>query len=176
MARGRAGLDPRRGQPRLMPHHTADGHPEPSTAERRRLVAIGLLRALAATVVVVAAYYLLPPDLAGISLGVVLAVGLLALTVVVAYQVRAIIRHPHSRLNPGWPPLPGLSWWRKGLHPIQTQSAPNDVICHEPAYPGNRPIRRDADDVVPGVTRVPLVRGGGRCSRRGGLGRILRRG
>ena len=41
------------------------------TAERRRLVAIGLLRALATTVMVVAAYYLLPLDnLAGISLAV----------------------------------------------------------------------------------------------------------
>ena len=38
-------------------------------AERRRLVAIGLLRALATTVMVAAAYYLLPLDnLAGISL------------------------------------------------------------------------------------------------------------
>lgn len=102
MAHGRAGLNPRRGQPRLTLHCTADCHRQPSTAERRRLVAIGLLRALAATVVVVAAYYLLPLDnLAGISLGVVLAVGLLALTVVVAYQVRAIIRHPHSHLTPG---------------------------------------------------------------------------
>ena len=70
------------------------------TAERRRLVAIGLLRALATTIVVVAAYYLLPLDnLAGISLGVALAVGLLALTAVVAYQVRAIIRHPHSAVR-----------------------------------------------------------------------------
>ena len=104
MARGRAGLDQRRGQPWLMLHRTAGCHREPSTAERRRLVAIGLLRALAATVVVVAAYHLLPPDnLASISLGVVLAVGLLAVTVVVAYQVPAIIWHPHSRLTPGWP-------------------------------------------------------------------------
>ena len=64
------------------------------------LVAIGLLRALATTVIVVAAYYLLPLDnLAGISLGVALAVGLLALTAVVAYQVRAIIRHPHSAVR-----------------------------------------------------------------------------
>ena len=40
------------------------------TAERRRLIAIGLLRALATTVLVVAAYYLLPlNNLAGISLG-----------------------------------------------------------------------------------------------------------
>ena len=45
------------------------------TAERRRLVAIGLLRALANTGLVVAAYYLLPLDnLAGISLGIALAV------------------------------------------------------------------------------------------------------
>ena len=69
-------------------------------AVRRRLVAIGLLRALATTVVVVAAYYLLPlNNLAGISLGVTLAVGLLALAAVVAYQVRAIIRHPHSAVR-----------------------------------------------------------------------------
>ena len=70
------------------------------TAERRRLVAIGLLRALANTVLVVAAYYLLPLDnLAGVSLGIALTVGLLALTAVVAYQVRAIIRHPHSAVR-----------------------------------------------------------------------------
>ena len=68
-------------------------------AERRRLVAIGLLRALATTVLVVAAYYLLPLDnLAGLSLALALAVGLLALTAVVAYQVRAIIR-PHSAVR-----------------------------------------------------------------------------
>ena len=70
------------------------------TAARRRLVAIGLLRALATTVIVVAAYYLLPlNNLAGISLGVTLAFGLLALAAVVAYQVRAIIRHPHSAVR-----------------------------------------------------------------------------
>jgi voltage-gated potassium channel len=69
-------------------------------AERRRLVVIGLLRASATTLMVVAAYYLLPLDnLAGISLGIALAVGLLALTAVVAYQVRAIIRHRHSAVR-----------------------------------------------------------------------------
>jgi hypothetical protein len=63
-------------------------------------VAIGLLRALAATVIVVAAYYLLPlNNLAGLSLGVALGFGLLALSAVVAYQVRAIIRHPHSAVR-----------------------------------------------------------------------------
>jgi hypothetical protein len=70
------------------------------TAARRRLVAIGLLRAFATTVIVVAAYYLLPlNNLAGISLGVTLTVGLLVLAAVVAYQVRAIIRHPHSAVR-----------------------------------------------------------------------------
>jgi voltage-gated potassium channel len=69
-------------------------------AERRRFIVIGLLRALATTVLVVAVYYLLPlNNLAGISLGIALAAGLLALTAVVAYQVRAIIRHPHSAVR-----------------------------------------------------------------------------
>ena len=69
-------------------------------AERRRLVALGLLRALATTVLVIAAYYLLPlNNLAGISLGVTLGAGLLALTAVVAFQVRAIIRHRHSAVR-----------------------------------------------------------------------------
>ena len=69
-------------------------------AERRRLVATGLLRALATTVMVVAAYYLLPLDnLAGLSLGVALAVGLFMMTAVVAYQVRAITRHPHPAIR-----------------------------------------------------------------------------
>jgi voltage-gated potassium channel len=68
--------------------------------ERRRLVSIGLLRASATAVVVVAAYYLLPLDnVTGVSLGVALAVGLLVLTAIVAYQVRAIIRHPHSAVR-----------------------------------------------------------------------------
>ena len=69
-------------------------------AQRRRLVAIGLLRASATTIVLIAAYYLLPLDrLSGVSLAVSLVVGLLALTAVAAYQVSAIIRHPHSAVR-----------------------------------------------------------------------------
>jgi voltage-gated potassium channel len=69
-------------------------------AERRRLVAIGLLRASATTIILIAAYYLLPLDrLAGASLAVSLAIGLIALTGIAAYQVRAIIRHPHSAVR-----------------------------------------------------------------------------
>ena len=71
-----------------------------ATAERRWLIAIGLVRALATTVIVIAAYYLPPLNkLTSTSLGVALAAGLLALTAVVAYQVRAIIRHPHSAIR-----------------------------------------------------------------------------
>jgi hypothetical protein len=61
--------------------------------KRRRLIIIGLLRASAVTAALVVAYYLLPLDhLAGVSLGVSLAAGLLALIAMTAYQVRAIIR------------------------------------------------------------------------------------
>ena len=69
-------------------------------AQRRRLLAIGVLRASATTIVLIAAYYLVPLDrLSGVSLAVSLAVGLLALTAIAAYQVRAIIRHPHSAVR-----------------------------------------------------------------------------
>ncbi|GAA5133528.1 potassium channel family protein [Pseudonocardia adelaidensis] len=69
-------------------------------AVRRRLVGICLLRATATTVVLVLAYYLLPLDnVAGVSLALSLAAGLAALTGIVAYQVRAIIRHRHSAIR-----------------------------------------------------------------------------
>jgi voltage-gated potassium channel len=68
--------------------------------EGRRLVAIGLLRAVTIVIVVVGGYYLLPLDnLTGVSLAVALAVGLIALIAIIAYQVRAIIRHPHSAVR-----------------------------------------------------------------------------
>ena len=68
-------------------------------AERRRLVAIGLLRALATTVMVVAAYYLLPLDKPWLTSHWVWPwrPGPLALTAVVAYQVRS--HHPASALS-----------------------------------------------------------------------------
>ena len=78
---------------------TAPIQAEP-TAARRRLMTVGLLRALATIVVVVTAYYVVPLDrLSGVPLGVSLTVGLLALTAVAAYQVIAIIRHPHSAVR-----------------------------------------------------------------------------
>jgi Ion channel len=70
---------------------TAPLHALPA-ARRRRLI-IGLLRASAVTATLVVAYYLLPlAHLSGISLGVSLAAGLLALAAMAAYQLRAITR------------------------------------------------------------------------------------
>ena len=69
-------------------------------AERRRLIALGLTRALAVAIALVALYYLLPLErLAGVPLLVSLGVGLLVLILVTVYQVRAIIhaRHPGTR-------------------------------------------------------------------------------
>jgi signal transduction histidine kinase len=61
-------------------------------AKRRRLIAVALLRSLAAAVVLVALYYLLPLDrLTGVPLGVLLAIGLVVLLAVSAWQVRTII-------------------------------------------------------------------------------------
>jgi signal transduction histidine kinase len=61
-------------------------------AKRRRLIAVALLRSLAAAVVLVALYYLLPLDrLTSVPLGVLLAIGLVVLLAVSAWQVRTII-------------------------------------------------------------------------------------
>jgi divalent metal cation (Fe/Co/Zn/Cd) transporter len=62
-----------------------------ASARRRRLVALGLLRALAAAVVLVALYYLLPLDHIT-SVPLALAGGLLILLVGCAWQLRAIVR------------------------------------------------------------------------------------
>jgi hypothetical protein len=74
--------------------------PPLSPAERRRLIAFGLSRALAVTIALIALYYLVPLErLANIPVVVSLSVGLLVLIFVTAYQVRAIFRarHPATR-------------------------------------------------------------------------------
>jgi voltage-gated potassium channel len=74
--------------------------PALSAAERRRRLAVGLLRASAITVALGAAYYLLPLDrLSSVPMGLTLAVGLLALAAVAAIQVRAVIRSRHPALK-----------------------------------------------------------------------------
>lgn len=69
-------------------------------ARRRRLVTLALLRSLAATLMLVALYYLLPLNrLTRVPLEVLLAVGVLVLVAVSAWQVRAIVgaRYPGVR-------------------------------------------------------------------------------
>jgi voltage-gated potassium channel len=74
--------------------------PALSRAERRRRLALTLARSSAITAVLVAAYYLCPLDrLTDVPLGISLAVGLLALVAVAAYQVRSIIRSRHPALR-----------------------------------------------------------------------------
>jgi hypothetical protein len=65
-------------------------------AERRRLVARGLLRAMAATTVLVVLYFTLPLyHLDRVPIGVSLLVALLILLSVTMWQVRAITRAAH---------------------------------------------------------------------------------
>jgi voltage-gated potassium channel len=82
-------------------HNVTTAHIPPlSAAERRRRLAVGLLRALAITVILVAGYYLLPLDrLASGPMWLILAVGLLALAAVAAIQVRAVIRSQYPALK-----------------------------------------------------------------------------
>jgi hypothetical protein len=80
------------------------GRNERAPAKGRRLVGLGLLRSLAATVALVALYYLLPLDrMKNVSLALV--AGLLILLAVTVWQVRAIIRGqvsgPASCRGPG---------------------------------------------------------------------------
>ena len=71
---------------------------ELTPAERRRRIALGLLRAFATTVVLVTLYYLLPLDHLD-NVPVVLAAGLLILAAVILVQLRVIskARYPNLR-------------------------------------------------------------------------------
>ena len=74
--------------------------PALSAAQRRRLLTAGLLRALAITVILGAGYYLLPLHrLSSVPIGLTLALGMLALVVVAAIQVRAVIRSRYPALK-----------------------------------------------------------------------------
>ncbi len=70
------------------------------TRRRSRMILMTLLRALASTVALVAIYYLLPLDRTSIGVTVgILALGLLALVGLVAFQVRSIIRATYPALK-----------------------------------------------------------------------------
>jgi voltage-gated potassium channel len=73
-------------------------HNELSPVRRRRLFGLGLLRALATTVVLVALYYLLPLDHIK-NVPLTLAAGIVILLVVAIWQVRAIIRARYPALR-----------------------------------------------------------------------------
>ena len=71
-----------------------------SPAQRRRRLAVGLLRASAITVVLVAVYYVAPLDrLSDVPLWLTLAIGLLVLATVASYQIKAITRSRHPALK-----------------------------------------------------------------------------
>jgi voltage-gated potassium channel len=71
---------------------------ELTPARRRQRIALGLLRALATTVVLVALYYLLPLDHLN-NVPLVLAAGVLILLAVTLVQLRAIIRARYPALH-----------------------------------------------------------------------------
>jgi voltage-gated potassium channel len=69
---------------------------------RRRQIALGVLRSLAASVVLVAVYYVLPLDrLAGVPLAVILVVGVAVLLAMAAWQLRLILRARYPGLQAG---------------------------------------------------------------------------
>ena len=71
-----------------------------SAAQRRRRLAVALLRSLAVTVLLVALYYLAPLDrLSKVPLWLTLAVGLLLLTTAASYQVKAVSRSRHPAVR-----------------------------------------------------------------------------
>ena len=69
---------------------------------RRRQVVFGVLRSLAASVVLVTVYYLLPLDhLASVPLAVILVVGVAVLLAVATWQLRLVLRSSHPGLRAG---------------------------------------------------------------------------
>jgi hypothetical protein len=87
----------------------AKGHEEPrarqplrelTRAERRRLVAIGLLKALVTTALLVTAYYVLPFDhLTSAATLVFLVLGLVGVAIVVIWEVRVILDADHPQIQ-----------------------------------------------------------------------------
>jgi len=72
----------------------------PSRAFRRRLIAVGLLSALASTVVLVVLYFLVPFHLiAAVPLWLTLVVALLLLAGVTSWQLRAITRSSYPAIR-----------------------------------------------------------------------------
>jgi Ion channel len=79
---------------------TSDSAPDQKAGTRRRLVVLGLTRALAMSVALVALYYVLPLDsLSRVPLAITFVAALLILTVATAYQVRAVLVSPNPAIR-----------------------------------------------------------------------------
>ena len=73
-----------------------------ASPRRRRQAALGALRSLAAAIVLVALYFLLPLDhLAGVPLAVILLVGLLILLAVTGWQLHLVVRARYPAIQAG---------------------------------------------------------------------------
>jgi voltage-gated potassium channel len=72
----------------------------PPLEGRRRLIIVGMIRALAVTTGLILLYFVLPLDhLGDVPFWLILTAGVVALAVVVAHQVRAIIRSTHPAVR-----------------------------------------------------------------------------
>jgi voltage-gated potassium channel len=77
-----------------------DGLAQPSLPLKRRVVAAGLVRALATTIMLVALYYLAPMDaLSRMPLAVTFATALLVLASTTAWQIRAVLISPNPAIR-----------------------------------------------------------------------------
>lgn len=103
-------------------------------AERRRLIAMGLVRALGITVALVTLYYIAPLNqLADFPLPASLAAWLLILIAVAVYQTRAIIRSTHPEIRAVealaiTAPLFLLLW--AATYYLLAQSGPDNFTTH----------------------------------------------
>jgi hypothetical protein len=79
---------------------TSDLAPDEEAGTRRRLVVLGLARALGIAVALVVVYYLLPLDsLSRVPLALTLIAGLLILAVATAWQVRSVMVSPNPAIR-----------------------------------------------------------------------------
>jgi hypothetical protein len=127
------------------------GRNELASATRRRLVVLGLLRALATAVVLVALYYLLPLDhITSVPLGS--AGGLLILLAVIACQLRAIVRakEPAVRAVVALASTVPLFIWAVQRGRQQTSPATGPGIAPEPPRQHGDGMRRS----MPSATRT----------------------
>jgi hypothetical protein len=79
---------------------TDAGAGSPTTQSQRRMIALGMLRALGSTAALVVVYYVLPLDHASTAVAVTaLIIGLVALIAVVIVQARSIIRSRYPEMR-----------------------------------------------------------------------------